>query len=153
MQILPFRFDYGERFWVIKHKQFTCHCSSDKCRYNKSNIQAFLKEYYKRMGEPMPDDLMKPSKPVEPSVVEPSPQENHVVDIPNEREQPSEAVADAKKTLRTTAVAKVDSKAAGESDKSRKTAKGGPKKEEEGSPATPRTRRLTRKVVDDGKQQ
>merc|ERR1719312_193549 len=49
-------FDYGEKFWVIKHKQFTCHCTSDRCRYNKSNIQAFLKEYYKRNGETNPDD-------------------------------------------------------------------------------------------------
>ena len=39
---------------MIKHKYFTCHCSSDKCRYNKSNIQSFLKEYYNRIGEPMP---------------------------------------------------------------------------------------------------
>jgi hypothetical protein len=49
-------FDYGEKFWVIKHKQFTCHCASEKCRYNKSNILSFVREYYKRSGEPVPSD-------------------------------------------------------------------------------------------------
>jgi len=49
-------FDYGEKFWVIKHKQFTCHCASEKCRYNKSNILSFVREYYKRAGEPVPSD-------------------------------------------------------------------------------------------------
>ena len=62
-----FRFDYGEKFWVIKHKQFTCHCTSDKCRYNKSNIQGFLKEYYRRMGEPMPPPDHPPSKTTTPA--------------------------------------------------------------------------------------
>ena len=55
---LPFRrFDYGEKFWVIKHKFFTCHCASDRCRYSKSNITSFLREYYKRSGEPLPPEL------------------------------------------------------------------------------------------------
>ena len=53
---LHFRFDYGEKFWVIKHKQFTCHCASEKCRYNKSNILGFVREYYRRAGEPVPSD-------------------------------------------------------------------------------------------------
>ena len=53
---MVFRFDYGEKFWVIKHKQFTCHCASEKCRYNKSNILSFVREYYKRTGEPVPLD-------------------------------------------------------------------------------------------------
>lgn len=51
------RFDYGEKFWVIKHKFFTCHCASDRCRYSKSNITSFLREYYKRSGEPLPPEL------------------------------------------------------------------------------------------------
>jgi len=50
-------FDYGEKFWVIKHKFFTCHCASDRCRYSKSNITSFLREYYKRSGEPLPPEL------------------------------------------------------------------------------------------------
>ncbi len=52
-----FRFDYGEKFWVIKHKHFTCCCGTEKCRYNKASIQGFLKEYYCRLGEPLPDDV------------------------------------------------------------------------------------------------
>lgn len=58
-----FRFDYGEKFWVIKHKYFTCHCAADKkCRYNKASIYSFLKEYYKRLGEPLPADIVPPVK-------------------------------------------------------------------------------------------
>ena len=26
-------FDYGEKFWVIKHKFFTCWCGLEKCKY------------------------------------------------------------------------------------------------------------------------
>ena len=55
-----FRFDYGEKFWVIKHKYFTCHCASEKCRYSRSNINMFLREYYKRNGEPLPPELQSP---------------------------------------------------------------------------------------------
>uniref|UniRef100_A0A0K2U4S4 Uncharacterized protein n=1 Tax=Lepeophtheirus salmonis TaxID=72036 RepID=A0A0K2U4S4_LEPSM len=41
-------FDYGEKFWVIKHKYFTCHCGSENCHYSQSTIQKFLKNYYLR---------------------------------------------------------------------------------------------------------
>merc|ERR1711988_920469 len=51
-------FDYGEKFWVIKHKFFTCHCASEKCRYSRTNITSFLREYYKRNGEPLPPELV-----------------------------------------------------------------------------------------------
>ena len=57
--LLLYRFDYGEKFWVIKHKYFTCHCGSEKCRYSKSKITNFLQEYYKRNGEPVPPSDMK----------------------------------------------------------------------------------------------
>lgn len=46
---------------MIKHKYFTCHCNSEKCRYNKSSIYGFLKEYYQRIGEPLPDDAKPPT--------------------------------------------------------------------------------------------
>ena len=42
---------------MIKHKFFTCHCASDRCRYSKNNITGFLREYYKRSGEPLPAEL------------------------------------------------------------------------------------------------
>ncbi len=61
------RFDYGEKFWVIKHKYFTCCCGTDKCRYNRSSIQGFLREYYHRMGEPMPEELLSKKAMAEPS--------------------------------------------------------------------------------------
>eukprot|EP00096_Caligus_rogercresseyi_P001210 TRINITY_DN1190_c0_g1_i3.p1 TRINITY_DN1190_c0_g1~~TRINITY_DN1190_c0_g1_i3.p1 ORF type:complete len:1358 (-),score=455.16 TRINITY_DN1190_c0_g1_i3:220-4293(-) len=41
-------FDYGEKFWVIKHRAFTCHCGSEDCHYSSSSIQSFLKDYYER---------------------------------------------------------------------------------------------------------
>lgn len=55
------RFDYGEKFWVIKHRQFTCNCGSEKCRYNRASILGFLKEYYNRTGEPLPEDVKESS--------------------------------------------------------------------------------------------
>ena len=42
-------FDYGEKFWVIKHKFFTCWCGGDKCKYSKSSIGKTLETYYKKM--------------------------------------------------------------------------------------------------------
>ena len=41
-------FDYGEKFWVIKHKYFTCWCGLDKCKYSKSAIGKTLEAYYKK---------------------------------------------------------------------------------------------------------
>ncbi|WAR31657.1 EHMT1-like protein [Mya arenaria] len=38
-------FDYGEKFWIIKWKQFTCTCGSEKCRYSNDTIQKTLTEY------------------------------------------------------------------------------------------------------------
>ena len=43
-----FRFDYGEKFWIIKWKQFTCTCGSVKCRYSKDTIHKTLEEYRAR---------------------------------------------------------------------------------------------------------
>ncbi|XP_053380892.1 uncharacterized protein LOC123550294 isoform X2 [Mercenaria mercenaria] len=41
-------FDYGEKFWIIKWKQFTCTCGSPKCRYSSDTIQKTLEEYRQR---------------------------------------------------------------------------------------------------------
>ena len=46
-------FDYGEKFWVIKHKFFTCWCGLEKCRYSKTAIGRTLDNYYKK------NDLLK----------------------------------------------------------------------------------------------
>merc|ERR1711997_16830 len=50
-------FDYGEKFWVIKHKQFTCWCESEKCKYSKSAMGKTLENYYAREREtPVPEE-------------------------------------------------------------------------------------------------
>ena len=41
-------FDYGEKFWVIKHKFFTCWCGLEKCKYSKTAIGRTLDNYYKK---------------------------------------------------------------------------------------------------------
>merc|ERR1719450_1484860 len=46
-------FDYGEKFWVIKHKFFTCWCGLEKCKYSKTAIGRTLDNYYKK------NDLLK----------------------------------------------------------------------------------------------
>lgn len=75
------RFDYGEKFWVIKHKFFTCHCSSEKCRYSKSNINSFLREYYKRNGEPLPPELQQPPLEAAAAVKKPEKTEDTIEDL------------------------------------------------------------------------
>ena len=42
-------FDYGEKFWVIKHKEFTCWCGLEKCKYSKTAIGKTLEAYYKKI--------------------------------------------------------------------------------------------------------
>lgn len=32
------RFDYGDRFWDIKSKYFTCQCGSEKCKHSAEAI-------------------------------------------------------------------------------------------------------------------
>ncbi|CAG9760116.1 unnamed protein product [Ceutorhynchus assimilis] len=35
-------FDYGERFWQVKRKWFTCECGTSSCKYSKDTIGATL---------------------------------------------------------------------------------------------------------------
>ncbi|XP_014223483.1 histone-lysine N-methyltransferase EHMT2 isoform X1 [Trichogramma pretiosum] len=42
-------FDYGEKFWIIKCKSFTCTCGSDNCRYSDKTIQSTLDNYRQRV--------------------------------------------------------------------------------------------------------
>ena len=44
-------FDYGEKFWVIKHKFFTCWCGGDKCKYSKTAISKTLETSYKNLED------------------------------------------------------------------------------------------------------
>ncbi|XP_064099740.1 dentin sialophosphoprotein-like isoform X2 [Macrobrachium nipponense] len=41
-------FDYGEKFWIIKYKHFTCTCGSEKCKYSSKTIYSTLENYNKR---------------------------------------------------------------------------------------------------------
>ncbi|XP_023217380.1 uncharacterized protein LOC111619796 [Centruroides sculpturatus] len=50
-------FDYGEKFWVIKYKWFTCGCGSPKCKYSKETIHETLANYYRRLKEEQVDEL------------------------------------------------------------------------------------------------
>lgn len=45
------RFDYGEKFWIIKWKQFTCACGSPKCKYSAETIHQTIEEFNKRQLE------------------------------------------------------------------------------------------------------
>jgi len=38
-------FDYGDRFWDVKCRQFTCQCGSPMCKYSE--------EAYKKKAEQM----------------------------------------------------------------------------------------------------
>jgi len=130
-------FDYGEKFWVIKHKQFTCHCTSDKCRYNKSNIQGFLKEYYRRIGEPMPPPDHPPSKTTTPAA---NPSSGKKVSAP-----PVKSSGDQSSTPSPSS-SKANSGKAGSSSnqKPNNTPAGSSDTQEAGS--NPRPKRQTRKV-------
>nr|CAD7460688.1 unnamed protein product [Timema tahoe] len=44
-------FDYGEKFWIIKSKSFTCDCGADNCRYSKMTITQTLENYLNRLQE------------------------------------------------------------------------------------------------------
>ncbi|XP_046344023.1 histone-lysine N-methyltransferase EHMT2-like isoform X4 [Haliotis rufescens] len=49
-------FDYGEKFWIIKWKQFTCACQSPKCKYSSETIHKTLQEYRLRHDEEDPNN-------------------------------------------------------------------------------------------------
>ncbi|GLV41275.1 G9a [Carabus blaptoides fortunei] len=44
-------FDYGEKFWIIKYKSFTCTCGYPMCRYSESTIKTTLESYQRRLVE------------------------------------------------------------------------------------------------------
>lgn len=44
-------FDYGEKFWAIKYKSFTCHCNAPRCKYSKDTITETLANYNRRIKE------------------------------------------------------------------------------------------------------
>ncbi|XP_058802686.1 histone-lysine N-methyltransferase EHMT2 [Phymastichus coffea] len=42
-------FDYGEKFWIIKCKSFTCTCGAEHCKYSDTTIQITLDNYRKKV--------------------------------------------------------------------------------------------------------
>ncbi|XP_023727784.1 histone-lysine N-methyltransferase EHMT2 isoform X3 [Cryptotermes secundus] len=52
-------FDYGEKFWIIKCKSFTCTCGAETCRYSETTIKQTLDNYNKRL---LQDELMQQSE-------------------------------------------------------------------------------------------
>ncbi|XP_037082512.1 histone-lysine N-methyltransferase EHMT2-like [Pollicipes pollicipes] len=44
-------FDYGEKFWIIKYKMFTCKCGSMKCKYSSETIHLTLANYNRKLAE------------------------------------------------------------------------------------------------------
>ncbi|KAI0218690.1 Histone-lysine N-methyltransferase EHMT2 [Lamellibrachia satsuma] len=44
-------FDYGEKFWIIKWKHFTCTCGSTKCKYSAATIHQTIADYNQRMAD------------------------------------------------------------------------------------------------------
>ncbi|KFM59010.1 Histone-lysine N-methyltransferase EHMT1, partial [Stegodyphus mimosarum] len=54
-------FDYGEKFWAIKYKSFTCDCGTPKCKYSKETIHDTLANYYRRLKEEqMEENVQQP---------------------------------------------------------------------------------------------
>ncbi|XP_050308292.1 histone-lysine N-methyltransferase EHMT2-like isoform X1 [Anthonomus grandis grandis] len=39
-------FDYGEKFWLVKYKSFTCDCRASTCKYSKEAIGKILEKYH-----------------------------------------------------------------------------------------------------------
>jgi hypothetical protein len=48
-------FDYGEKFWIIKCKSFTCTCGAETCRYSETTIKQTLDNYNRRL---LQDELL-----------------------------------------------------------------------------------------------
>ncbi|KAB0789966.1 hypothetical protein PPYR_15746 [Photinus pyralis] len=44
-------FDYGEKFWIVKYKSFTCKCGVPSCKYSKNVIATTVENYNKRLQD------------------------------------------------------------------------------------------------------
>ncbi|XP_069690124.1 histone-lysine N-methyltransferase EHMT2 isoform X2 [Periplaneta americana] len=56
-------FDYGEKFWIIKCKSFTCTCGAELCRYSETTIKQTLDNYNKRL---LQDELLMQQSELQP---------------------------------------------------------------------------------------
>ena len=48
-----YSFDYGEKFWLVKYKQFLCDCGCKSCKYNKDTIQQTLEQNMSDVQQPV----------------------------------------------------------------------------------------------------
>lgn len=44
----PSSFDYGDKFWMVKHKYFKCQCEAENCRYSVKTIDKTMEEINQR---------------------------------------------------------------------------------------------------------
>jgi len=51
MDLFALSFDYGEKFWIIKCKSFTCTCGAENCRYSEKTIQVTLDNYRRKIQQ------------------------------------------------------------------------------------------------------
>ena len=42
-------FDYGDKFWIIKYKSFTCACRSSICKYSLLTIHRTVEVYHRSL--------------------------------------------------------------------------------------------------------
>ncbi|CDQ74777.1 unnamed protein product [Oncorhynchus mykiss] len=49
----PLRFDYGDHFWKVKSKYYSCHCCSPPCRHSSAAI-AQGAQILERVASPSP---------------------------------------------------------------------------------------------------
>ncbi|GLD74462.1 histone-lysine N-methyltransferase EHMT1-like isoform X1 [Lates japonicus] len=50
----PLRFNYGDHFWEVKSKLFSCECGSSKCKYSAAAMASL-------QADSTPEDQQQPS--------------------------------------------------------------------------------------------
>lgn len=60
----PSRFDYGERFWDIKGKLFSCRCGSPKCRHSSAALAQRQAGAQAAQEDGLPDTSSSPADPL-----------------------------------------------------------------------------------------
>lgn len=48
-------FDYGDDFWFIKYKNFTCECGSSHCKFSRATIAQTMAEHGRKLDEKLLD--------------------------------------------------------------------------------------------------
>ena len=56
LSCVPRSYDYGEKFWMVKGKLFTCKCGSSRCKFNERRIQRTISRFEKRDDDDNDDE-------------------------------------------------------------------------------------------------